>query len=305
MRVAVTGAAGVLGTAAVRSLLDAGHDVTALVRDPARARHLRAVGAEVRRADVLDRGSLAEAFEGVDVVCSLATRIPFGFGATRSSAWHDNDRLRNVGVRNVVETAREAHVRRVVQESVSLVYADHGDDWIDEQSPLDINCANEPACVAESHVQDFQSDVRQGVVLRLGTVVGDDPYTRFRVRGARHGRPVGIGDPDGWVHPLHTGDLGPAVLAAVTAPGGIYNVGARPVRRRELVQAYAEAAGRSSGGFMGPLLRRMTGPRVEPATRSLRVSSELFGARTGWRPRRETFDVTWLDGPPARERVSS
>lgn len=304
MRVAVTGATGVLGTAAVRTLTGAGHDVVALARTTAKARTVEEWGARAVQVSLFDADGLAEAFDGCEVVLSLATRIPVGLRAARSSAWQENDRLRTEGVRRVVEAARRAHVRRVVQESVSLVYADQGDEWIDEQSPLDINMANEPACVAESHVQSFQSDLRQGVVLRFGLVVGDDALTRFWVRLARAGRPVGLGSPEGWVHPVHTDDLGPAFVAAVTAPGGIYNVGAQPVRRHELVQAYALAAGRDSAGFMGPLLRRVSGYRAEPVSRSLRVSSERFIARTGWVPTRPRFDLAWLDGTTPRARVS-
>lgn len=304
MRVAVTGATGVLGTAAVRALVDAGHDVVALARTAAKARTVEQWGARAAQVSLFDRDELAGVFDGCEVVCSLATRIPFGLRAARSSAWQENDRLRTEGVRRVVEAARLAHVRRVVQESVSLVYADQGDDWIDEQSPLDINTANEPVCVAESHVQGFQSDLRQGVVLRFGLIVGDDVMTRFWVRMARAGRPVGIGSPEGWVHAVHTDDLGPALAVAVTASGGIYNVGARPVRRHDLVQAYALAAGRESAGFMGPFLRRVSGNRAEPVSRSLRVSSERFIDRTGWMPTRPHFEPSWLDGTAARARVA-
>ena len=40
MRVVVTGGAGFLGAAVVRQLVERGHEVVALVRDPSRAAHL-------------------------------------------------------------------------------------------------------------------------------------------------------------------------------------------------------------------------------------------------------------------------
>lgn len=295
MKVAVVGATGVVGTAAVRALVGSGHDVFGLARSHDRAELLGSWGATPVPADIYDQASLVAMFEGCDVVVNLATRIPVGLRAARTAAWRENDRLRTEGVRTVAEAARTAHVRRLVQESISLVYADHGDAWIDEASPLDINPATEPACVAESHVQDYQSDLRQGVVLRFGMILGDDDLTRFWLRLARRGRPVGLGSPDGWVHPLHTDDLGSAVVAAIGAPSGVYNVGAAPVRRRDLVQGYADATGRKSAGFMGPVMQRLSGRRAEPATRSLRVSSEHFRTQTGWTPRRAHFDASWLD----------
>lgn len=295
MKVAVVGATGVVGTAAVRALVGSGHDVFALARTPETAELVESWGATAVPADIFDERSLVPVFEGCDTVVSLASRAPVGFRAARPTAWRENDRLRTEGVRSVAAAARVAHVRRLVQESVSLVYADHGDAWIDEGSPLDINSATEPVCVGEAHVQEYQSDLRHGVVLRLGTLVGDDDMTRFWLRIARRGHAIGLGSPDGWVHPLHTDDIGPAVLAALTAPGGVYNVGAEPVRRRDLVRGYAAAVGRDSVGFLGPLGQRLSGRRAEPATRSLRVSSEHFRAQTGWTPRRAHFDASWLD----------
>lgn len=294
MKVALVGGTGIVGSAAARALVDEGHDVRVLSRSPEKAGLIESLGATPVSADIFDRVSLEAMFDGCDAVVSLASRVPVGVRAAWPAAWRETDRLRTEGVRAVVAAARAAHVRRLVQDSITLVYADGGDEWIDEQSPLDINAATEPACVAESLVQSFAGDPRQGVVLRLGLVVGEDPMTRFFLRLAKAGRPVGLGDPDGWVHLVHTDDLGPAVVAALHAPSGVYNVGAEPVRRRELVDAYAQAVGRETGSFMGPMLRRLSGQRFEPMARSLRVSSEVFSGLTGWQPRRRRFDASWL-----------
>jgi nucleoside-diphosphate-sugar epimerase len=305
MKVALVGGTGVLGTAAAQSMVAAGHDVFATARTPDKAALVESWGATAVAADVFDHRSLLGLFEGCDVVVNAATRIPVGLRAAWPAAWKENDRLRTEGVRAVVAAAREAHVRRIVQESVSLVYADNGEAWIDERSALDINHVTEPACVAESLVQNFDGDLRTGVVLRFGTVVGDDAMTRFWLGAAAAGRPVGMGAPDGWMHVVHTDDVGTAIAAALQAPGGVYNVGAEPVRRRDLVQGYADAVGRSSAGFMGPMLRRFSGQRAEPMMRSLRVTSELFRCRAGWLPRRGRFDASWLDRPELRSSTPS
>jgi nucleoside-diphosphate-sugar epimerase len=303
MKVAVLGATGVVGTSVLRALVGSGNDVFALAGTPDKRALLESWGATAVPADLFDQRSLVAMFEGCDAVVNAVTRIPVGLRAMRSAAWRENDRIRTEGVRIVSAAARAAHVRRLVQGSVSVVYADQGDTWIDERSPLDINAATEPACVAEAHVQEYQSDLRRGVVLRFGTVIGEDPQTRFNLRLARRGRPIGLGSPEGWVHPLHTDDIGSAIAAALGAPGGVYNVGAEPVRRAAVVQAYAAAVGRESVGFVGPLLRRLTGERTEPVTRSLRVSSEHFRATTGWTPRRERFDASWLEDVDVTARV--
>jgi nucleoside-diphosphate-sugar epimerase len=295
VKVAVTGATGVLGTSAVTALLAAGHEVTALTRTPEKAAAVAALGATPVITTLADHAGLVAMFTGADAVCSLATRIPVGLTALRPGAWRHNDRLRTEGVRRVVAAAREAGVRRFVQESVSFLYADHGDDWVTESAPLDIAPATEPATVAEAQVQDYACDSRTGVVLRLGMIVGDDAMTRWQFRNAARGRAIGLGRPNGWLHAVHTDDLGGAVVAALQAPSGVYNVGAEPVLRREYVKAFAEAAGREAVGFLGPVLTRVAGARTEPLTRSLRVSSHHFTASTGWTPQRAKFDVGWLD----------
>jgi hypothetical protein len=98
-------------------------------------------------------------------------------------------------------------------------------------------------------------------------------------------------------------DLGPAVLAGLVVPSGTYNVGAEPVRRAEMMAGFAAAAGRDRVDFVGPLLRRVGGVRIEPLTRSLRVSSEHFTAQSGWRPARERFDTTWFSRTPPSEAL--
>jgi len=285
----------VIGRAAVRALVDVGHEVDVLARSPENLTVIAALGARPRPAELFDVESLTHAFEGADAVINLASAMPIGYAAMWPNAWRLHDDLRTRAVQNIVQAARAAGVRRVVQESASFVYADAADAWITEEDPIDITPATEPVAVGESYVQEYAGACRVGVLLRFGTIVGDDRLTQFWLRAAGNGRPVGIGRPDQWSHLIHSDDLGSAVLAALIAPSGVYNVGAAPVLRGEVVEAYAKAAGAAEGSFFGPVLRRLAGSRVEPLTRSLRVSSTHFTAQTGWQPRRPTFDAAWLD----------
>ena len=280
MRIAVAGTTSAVGRSAVPALERAGHALV-LLPDDGNA--------------LLDVARMAAALEGCDALLNLAGQVPVAGVAGRRRAWRRHDLLRSEGVRRLVQAARESGVRRVVHQSHSLVYADQGVAWITEQSPLSVTPATEPAAVGEAAVQGFDGCARVGVVLRMGLVVGDSGLTRWSLRMCARGRPIGMGSPDGYVHVIHSDDVGPAIEAALAAPSGTYNVGATPVRRADLVDAHAAMVGRYGGGFMPRWRQRWCGGLAEPLGRSLRVSSSQFASVTGWVPRRQSFDRAWLD----------
>jgi nucleoside-diphosphate-sugar epimerase len=276
VKVAVAGAQTVVGRCAVPGLQAAGHEVVDLGRSV---------------AALLDVDAMTEAMRGCDALVNVSAQLPVGAAARWRRSWRTHDLLRSEGVRSLVSAARAAGVRRIVQQSVSFVYADHGEEWVTERSPLCVTAATEPASVGEHVVQDFASPCRTGVVLRMGLVLGDSGLTRWSLRAAAHGRPIGLGDPGGFIHVIHSDDVAAAVEAALTAPSGVFNAGAEPVRRRELVDGYAAAVGQDQVGFVRS---RLGGRRLEPLARSLRVSSSCFNRETGWTPRRREFDLSWL-----------
>ncbi len=296
MRVFVTGATGVLGGAAVLALQRAGHEVIGLTRTDANAKVLEAGGAQAARADLFDVDALSAVMAGCDTVCNLATQIPVGRAALRPGAWKSNDRLRVEGSACVLAAARAAGVRRFVQESVTFLYVDGGDEWLTESSPLSVTRAVEPAAVAESNASGFEAPSRVAVVLRFGNLVGDDPITRWRLAQARAGRPIGIGDPQGWAHVLHPEDAGAAVAAALTARSGVYNVGADPVRRNDMARILGEVAGNPDPAFLPRMVVKLAGDRLELLTRSHRVTSAKLHEATGWKPLHDRFDPSWLNG---------
>ena len=72
-KILVTGASGHIGRLTLEKLLDRrpASELIGLVRDPAKAQNLAALGIELRQGDYLEKASLLKAFEGVDKVLLL------------------------------------------------------------------------------------------------------------------------------------------------------------------------------------------------------------------------------------------
>lgn len=294
MKVFVTGATGVMGRAVTQALHTVGHQVVGLARDPERTQVLESMNVQPAPGGLFDKDSLVAAMTGCDVVCNLATHVPVSTTGLRPRAWRVNDRIRSEGSRIVADAARESGVPRMIQESVSFLYADGGDEWLTESSPVEVTRVAEPVVLAELHAQEFVSTLRNAVILRFGNIIGDDGLTRRRLARARSGHAIGMGNPDSWTHVVHPEDVGSAVVAALTAPSGTYNVGAAPVRRGDIAAAYAEVAEQDECTFYPRLVVKLGGERLEWMTRSQRVSSEHFTREAGWKPVREEFGPDWL-----------
>jgi dihydroflavonol-4-reductase len=111
-QVAVTGAAGFIGSAIVRRLLERQVPVVALVEPNGEEINLAGLEVERRPADVRDAPSVAEALAGCRAVFHTAAR--YGFWDRRPERFYD---VNVVGTRNVLAAAERAGCERVVYTS--------------------------------------------------------------------------------------------------------------------------------------------------------------------------------------------
>lgn len=291
MRVLLIGSTGVLGREVVPALQAEGHEVTGLASSEARVAAVGALRIRPVAANVFDAGELLSAFHGHDAVVNVATRIPVGRAMLRNRKWADNDRLRAEGSLAVAKAARAAGVGVLVQEGVSLVYADGGDTVLDESAPLNPAGPAKAAATAHTNAEKFAGDGRTAVRLRIATLHGDDGISRWMIAGVARGGPAYFGDPDGWMTAIHPADAASGVVAALSAPSGVYNLGAEPMRKSEFGRVIAEVAGARKARTIPRVLTRGF---LAILARSQRLSSAAFTETTGWRPKRTEPAVDWF-----------
>jgi nucleoside-diphosphate-sugar epimerase len=296
VKVFLLGGTGAIGGHAVPALVAAGHDVSALARSPDKAAALRAQGASPVTVSMFDRPALQEAFLGHDAVVNLATSMPTMAAFVFRRAWRSTERVRIEGSTAVVDAAVAAGVPRLVQESVTMVYPDHGDAWIDEDVAPDPYPNARGNLAAEASAARFNDAGGDGVVLRLGLFYGPGArHSEQFFSMARHHVVPLVGRRDSYISSIHLSDGGTAVAAALEVPAGIYNVvDDEPLTKHDYAQALAAAA-RTRPWLRGPgRLAHLLGHRMASLTRSMRVTNRRFREVSGWQPRYPSAREGWL-----------
>lgn len=285
MKIAVTGATGVLGQEAVSALVDAGHEVTGVTRRDRGAPVIEGRGAAAVVADVFDAGDLERAFRGHDVVINTLAHFPIGMAAMRPLAWREDDKLHAEASVAIAKAAHAAGARKLIQESSVYLYPDNGAEWIGEDKPLSVrNQAFRPRVREMRAAVDFASEGRSAVVLRLGQLFGRDPQSTHALKATREGDAILLGKPQNYITLLHHRDAGAAFVAALRAGSGFYNVGAEPItRERWAIDLGREAKADGPAKFFPEITQAIVGTRLDVQRRSLRVSSVRFMSETGWR----------------------
>jgi dihydroflavonol-4-reductase len=296
MRVMVTGATGFVGAHSTKALLDAGHEVRLLVRDPARIdAALGSLGLDERppfvAGDMLDEGAVREAVAGCSAVLHCAAVVAL-----------DRRRAADVlganarGVRTVVGAALEAGVDPVVHvSSTSALFTPGVDRLHVDLPPAHVaNAYGRSKAEAEAWVRERQAEGAPITVTYPAGVVGPPAGPAFGewadgiVTHLRLGlSPVR----DAAVSIIDVRDLG-LVHAAVLTPGHgprRYLCGGHFLTMAELGALYRRLTGRRFPVVPIPgAALRATGRAVDVALRVLPVDSvitaEAMSVLTQWVP---------------------
>lgn len=175
----VTGAAGYIGSALVRALLDRGHPVVAvdsmLFGDRSLAELTHHPALQIRRMDT--RGLQREHLTGIQVVIDLAG-LSSDLASELDPVW--TDAVNHRAQVRLARLSRSSGVSRHILISSSDVYGDQGGDEVHERTPVRPLTHHATSCLStEAAVLPLAGDGFAPVVLRLGQVFGRSARMRF------------------------------------------------------------------------------------------------------------------------------
>jgi nucleoside-diphosphate-sugar epimerase len=278
MRVFVTGATGFVGTAVVRELIDAGHQVLGLARSDAAAKSLLAVGAGVHRGSLEDIESLRSGAAAADGV--IHTAFIHDFSNYGPAAEADRRAIEVLGA------ALAGSDRPLIATSGTLLAQRQGPLATEE----DAHNPNFPRKSEEAALALTARGVRVSILRLPPSVhgIGDHGFVPQLISIAREkGVSAFIGDGlNRWpaVHRLDAAHLYRLVLEKGSAGATYHGVADQSVPTREI----AESIGR---GLNVPVVSKSNEAAADHfgwIARFFGIDSPASSARTqerlGWRP---------------------
>jgi dihydroflavonol-4-reductase len=172
MRTFVTGGTGFIGGAVVRHLLEAGHEVRALVRPGADTRQLDGLAVERVAGDLSDGESLRKGIAGCYWVFHVAALYSYW-----GHRWKEYYETNVEGTRRVLEISRDEAVSRIVYTSSIAalgVHADHSPATEDSPATLEdrIGPYQRSKFMAQEIALDFARHGLPVVIVNPSTPVG-------------------------------------------------------------------------------------------------------------------------------------
>jgi dihydroflavonol-4-reductase len=243
----ITGATGFVGWHVARKLLERGHRLRALVRDPARIRELD--GIEPVRGDLRDAASLSKAVEGCGVVFHVAADYRLW---TREP--EDMFRSNVEGTRNLLAAALRAGVERVVYTSTVGCIGMPKDGIGDEQTAVGLEDMKGPykrsKFLAEQAALEFAAGGFPVVIVNPTAPIGDHdfkptPTGKMVVDFVRGAMPAFL---DTGLNVVDVRDVAEGHLAACERgrTGERYILGSQNLTLQQIFSTLAEAEGKKA-----------------------------------------------------------
>lgn len=249
MRVLVTGASGLVGSAVCKALLARGDQVVGLSRSPGRAR-AGSPAVEWHAWDPINERPSQEAFAGVDAVVNLVGENINQRLTDEAKRQIRESRVR--GTKNLVEGMLAAPQTPgvLVSQAATGYYGDRGDAIVDETTPPDDHFLSKLVVDWEREAQEAEKGGVRVAILRTGLVLDPDGGLLKQLMLPFK---LGVGGPLAggsqympWIH--RDDEVGLLIWALDTeAASGVLNATApNPVTNRDFSKALGKALHRPS-----------------------------------------------------------
>jgi dihydroflavonol-4-reductase len=250
MRVVITGGAGFIGRAIVERLTARGDDVVALVRDPAKAGHIKGDHVTLMPSDLSSTAQMTAQMRGADSVIHAAGSYRIGIKRSERDAMWDA----NVGAtERVLDAAVAAGVPRIVYVSTANVFGNTNGELVGESYQRDLKRGflswyDETKFRAHEAAKVRQQQGAPVVIVMPTQVYGPNDHSQasMQLDDAYHGHLRYVAFPTagmGWVH-VH--DLAEGIVAALDRGriGESYALAGDSHRMGDSVAIAARVAGR-------------------------------------------------------------
>ena len=248
MKIAITGATGLIGTRLVEALKSRGDEVTVLSRNPQRA--AAQLGVEAVAWDSTSDPAPSEALTERDAVINLA-------GEPVAQRWSSQSKKailesRELGTRNLIAgiAGAEQPPKVLVSSSAVGYYGKHGDDVVDEGTPAGSDFLAKVCVAWEREAIAGEALAMRVVLIRTGIVLdasGGALKTMLTPFKAGVGGPVAGGKQ--YMPWIHIDDIVGLYLAALDSPdwsGPVNGSAPTPVTNAAFSKALGKALGRPS-----------------------------------------------------------
>jgi len=242
--------------AVARALRARGDTVVSLVRDPARAGALAALGSELARGDLSDANAIRAALAGCDAAIHGAAIYEIGVSrARRNEMFETNVR----GTERVLAACREARTSRIVYVSTIAAFGNTRGHIVDETHRHDgryTSAYDETKHRAHLIAVRYQEDGLPLVIVQPGQVYGPGDHSAVGrgMREVAQGRSRVMIFPELGLNMVHVDDVAAGVLLALDRgrPGESYALGGEITTLREIMRTVARVTGQRAPSLAVP-----------------------------------------------------
>jgi dihydroflavonol-4-reductase len=250
LRIFVTGGTGFIGGMVVRRLRERLEDVVALVRRPAAAAGLEALGATLLEGDLDDAGALRRGVEGADAVIHAAAVFRVGIPKTERERVHA---INVAGTERVLDAAIEAGVPRIVYVSTVNVFGNTHGRVVDEAYHRDLaegflSCYDQTKYLAHVAAEERIARGAPIVIVQPGGVYGPGDHSDIgsQIDKARQGKLPFLAFGSTGMVMVHVEDVAAGILLALDKGelGRTYILGGEVTTLKRVVDSAAELGGK-------------------------------------------------------------